>query len=127
MVYNLTQHTATADQINAGVVEVPEELREALLGALNFESLPTNQEVYSSAQTIGRIMEVLNPDFGEIQFMVGGAPYLMAALVTFAPCYDMVFAYSDRVSEEVHMPNGSVQKVTSFKHVGFVPMLSTMM
>jgi hypothetical protein len=34
----------------------------------------------------------------------------------------MVFAYSERVSEEVHDADGSVRKINVFKHLGFVQM-----
>ena len=72
-------------------------------------------------------MKELDPDLkGEVQFMVGGAPYLMAALTEYAPIFPMLFAASDRVSEEVVQADGSVRKVNIFKHLGFIPMFCNM-
>lgn len=122
-IINLTQHAATQEQFDAGVIEVYSEFKDRLLEALNFSTIPTVQEVRVSAAELANIMKAYDGDLtGEVKFMVGGAPYLMAELVGWAPIYNMVFAYSERVSEEQHMADGSVRKVNVFKHKGFVPM-----
>jgi hypothetical protein len=121
--FNMTQHEASAAQLKAGVVELAEIYKTTLLEALNFEGVPTSDDVAYSAQLIAGLMDEHDPDLtGQVQFMMGGAPYLMAALTQYAPVYRMVFACSNRVSEEKHMPDGSVRKVNVFKHIGFTPM-----
>ena len=121
--FNMTQHVASADQLKAGVVELNEIYKTTLLEALNFEGVPTSSDVGKAVQLMAGLMDEQEAyETEEVQFMVGGAPYLMAALTQWAPIYRMVFACSDRVSEEQHMPDGSVRKVNVFKHIGFTPM-----
>jgi branched-subunit amino acid permease len=122
-IVNLTQHKATQDQLDAGVVEPSVGIKSVVVNLLTFVGLPTTKEVVERANGLAQIMKLYDPDFtGEVGFMVGGAPYLMAALTTWAPIYNMVFAYSERVSEEVHDADGSVRKINVFKHLGFVQM-----
>lgn len=126
-IYNLTQHTATPEQVEAGVVEVSEMQRGVLKAALNFTGVPDMDSIEKSASMMASVMNDLDPDLtGEVGFMVGGYPNLMCALVQYAPSYQMLFACSDRVSEEVAQADGSVRKVNIFKHLGFIPMYCDM-
>jgi hypothetical protein len=54
--------------------------------------------------------------------MLGGAPFFMEALSR--NCRECslvpVFAFSRRESVEQTMPDGTVRKVASFRHLGFV-------
>jgi hypothetical protein len=54
--------------------------------------------------------------------MLGGAPYLMGALEkAVRECgFTPVYAFSQRESEEITQPDGSVRKVQVFRHCGFV-------
>jgi hypothetical protein len=123
VIINLTQHEATEDQKNAGVVNIDEKYKSVLIEALNFRAVPDMAAVMFATDQLALIMQWYDPHLsGDVQFMVGGAPYLMACLTRYAPIYSMLFACSDRVSEEQHMPDGSVRKVNVFKHIGFTPM-----
>lgn len=125
-IYNLTQHVATPEQQAQGVVEVSGIDKEWLAEKLTFTSLPTAEDIADVVEQMSNLMASLDPDMsGDIKFMVGGAPYLMAALTEWAHVYDMVFAYTERVSKEVHQPDGTVVKTNVFKHMGFVPMRYT--
>lgn len=54
--------------------------------------------------------------------MVGGALYLMPALVRElkAAGIQPYFSYTDRISTDVHNADGSVTKTLVFKHLGWV-------
>jgi hypothetical protein len=127
MIVNFTQHTATQDQLDAGVIEPTVEQKARIVHALTFTTLPSVAELHGRTSVLATIMGSYEPDLaGEVKFMVGGAPYLMSALASWAPVYDMVFAFSERVSHEQVMPDGSVRKVNVFRHKGFVPMFFNM-
>lgn len=125
--YNLTQHNATAEQVAMGVIDLDGALKEQLIEAITFTGLPTASDVEVKASKLRKIMLSIMDTDEEACFMVGGAPYLMAQLGNtkrFSVKHfqsRIYFAYSDRVSEEVHNPDGTVTKVNVFKHLGFVP------
>lgn len=54
--------------------------------------------------------------------MIGGAPFLMASLERALAAVQMraVYAFSVRVSAEQAQPDGSVRKVQTFRHAGWV-------
>lgn len=118
-ILNLTQHTATAEQIAQGVVDLNRHHGETqqLKALLTFESLPSAEEVYDRADAIADLAQSYFVDVA----MIGGAPYLMGALeralnkVGIKP----VYAFSERVSVE-KIVSGVVVKTNEFKHVGFV-------
>lgn len=119
-VLNLTQHNATPDQMQAGVVE-PEgkaEIRELL----TFEELPTDRHVWERACTLARLARVECEKLGAKKVMIGGAPFLMAYLQRALNLHglDAVFAFSKRVTVEEPQPDGTVKKTQIFKHEGFV-------
>lgn len=122
MILNLTQHTATPDQVEAGVVDLVDSTRNTLVGLLTFNSLPTSQEIEAKALALAMLALDQAPADQAVKAMIGGAPYLMARLekalldVGIIP----VYAFSERVSVEQSMEDGSVRKVNVFKHVGFV-------
>ncbi len=63
----------------------------------------------------------LNSYYG-VAVMLGGAPWLMPALEKAAHLMGLsvCYAFSKRVSEEQHQPDGTVRKVNTFKHQGFI-------
>ena len=129
MIINLTQHPATADQITAGVVDLPSEAREALIALLTFASLPDAGEIRARAHDIAELacFNGLGGDDGDDPFpsqaMIGGALWLMAPLSeelrqrSISP----VFAFSVRDTEEMTQPDGGIRKTAVFRHAGFVP------
>lgn len=130
-ILNLTQHAATPEQTAAGVIDLPEEAREALVALLTFANLPTSDEVAARAADIAELAASLasaeDRDDGSVGFgshaMIGGAPYLMAPLehALREQGIEPVYAFSRRESIEERQPDGSVRKTAVFRHVGFVP------
>lgn len=121
VIWNATQHAATADQIEQGVVDLPVELRTQLAAALTFAELPTSEELrMRSIQVVGLIMTAGAKPGDKV--MIGGAPFFMEELSHSVREMGMfpVFAFSRRESVEKQMPDGTVQKVAIFKHLGFV-------
>jgi len=128
MIVNLTQHAATAEQIAAGVVDLPAPEREALAALLTFDALPTRQELEDRAADIAELAAYngLGGDDADSPLaaaaMIGGAPYLMPALekALRAVCVTPLYAFSLRESIEQVQSDGSVRKVNVFRHAGFV-------
>lgn len=116
MIINLTQHKATKEQVEAGVVDLGPEQREELKRLLTFDTIPSGAEIHDRARHISHLALSFN------KAMIGGAPYLMGPLER-RLCQaglDVLYAFSRRESEEVVTPDGSTKKVTVFRHIGFV-------
>ena len=117
-ILNLTQHTPTSTQIEAGVFDAPAELRAKIVCELNFADVPHKGEIYSRADQIARLAALTGCEAA----MIGGAPYLLGALecaleeVGITPLY----SFSERKVVEVNNPDGTVSKSTTFAHVGWV-------
>ena len=128
MVINLTQHKATPEQVAQGVVDLPDEVRQALVVALTFDDLPTLAEIEDTAEVVAELacQNGLGGDDGDSPWpeaaMIGGAPFLMALLETALKARGIrpVYAFSRRESDETTKPDGSVVKTNVFRHVGFV-------
>ncbi|MEM4976628.1 MAG: hypothetical protein QXT64_04815 [Desulfurococcaceae archaeon] len=138
IILNLTQHLATPEQLQAGVVEPSPQLKAKIQRMLTFDELPSYGEVKKRAEELVSIIDDYLEDLeargvistlpsGEANFevygvLIGGAPYLMAPLEEelkksgFKPLY----AFSKRTVEEVLRPDGTVEKKAVFKHAGFV-------
>lgn len=116
---NLTQHVATAEQIEAGVVEPTPEVKKVIQELLTFNSLEETQEITERAFKLARIAK----EHGVERVMIGGAPFLMGALESMLAMGDITahYAFSQRVVEEVAKEDGTVEKKAIFKHMGFVP------
>ena len=114
-ILNLTQHIATPEQQAQGVFEPVDQDKLEIQRLLTFDEIPTSEDIRRKASMLADIAY----GYGADAVMVGGAPYLMPALVLEIP--RAVFAFSKRVSEEQLQPDGSVRKLNVFKHVGFVP------
>lgn len=131
IVVNLTQHPASAEQIAAGVVDLPSEARDALIALLTFASIPDAEEIRDRAHDIAELacFNGLGGDDGDDPFpshaMIGGALWLMAPLAKELRLRSIepVFAFSVRETEEKVQPDGSVKKVAIFRHAGFVQAL----
>lgn len=121
MILNLTQHPASPEQIAAGVVDLPTEIREAVIALLTVNVLPTRQEIEDRCADIAMLAATAFENH-PVQAMIGGAPWMMACLESalldqgIAP----VYAFSVRESIEQSQPDGSVRKINVFRHAGFV-------
>ena len=147
VILNLTQHKATREQCEEGVIDLTPELQDKLRSLLTFNELPSCEEIKHRTDGIydlviefvtngdspikdevknlidkdGLVNESEFKKFG-FRFMIGGAPYLMGPLTNeLANLGECIFAFSKRVSSEVIEPSGSITKKTVFKHDGFVP------
>ena len=115
-ILNLTQHAPTAEQVAAGVFQ-PKYV-ELMLPLLNFKTTPSREEVEDRAERIAQFASDTMADAA----MIGGAPYLMGPLTRALKSHgvDVCFSFTERVSVESTLPDGSVTKTSVFKHVGFV-------
>jgi hypothetical protein len=126
-ILNLTQHAASLEQLAAGVVDLSPAQRAILSGWLTFDALPSAEVIADVAQTIAQACCGDSIAFGSMaeEFdyaMIGGAPFLMSALenALIERGITPLYAFSVRASTEESMPDGTVRKVNTFKHLGFV-------
>ena len=122
MILNLTQHPATPEQLSAGVIDLSPSDRALLASALTFNECPDESILSARAASIAQM--AAGHSAGVKSAMIGGAPYFMRPLedalraVGIRPLY----AFSIRESVERPRPDGSVEKVATFRHAGFVGM-----
>jgi hypothetical protein len=116
-ILNLTQHAPTAEQIEAGVFDWAER-RGAITQLLTFSSVPTKRMVEDRAFHLALVAASAGVSYA----MIGGASYLMGPLVEALKNEGIkpMFSFTERVSVETTLPDGSVSKTSVFKHVGFV-------
>ena len=122
MLLNLTQHPATPEQREAGVSDLPDELRKQLVGLLTFSQLPSREEIEDRAEAIALLADSLLPEEGNPAAMIGGAPYLMAPLEVALRNQRIrpLYAFSVRESVEQTLPDGTIRKTSIFRHAGFI-------
>lgn len=120
-IMNLTQHLATAEQVAAGVMDLPAEQRAALVAALTVDDLPDYNEIVRRSEAVRDI--ALAAGAGRYApVLIGGAPWMMETLshVLRRAALRPVFAFSRRESSETVQPDGSIRKMAIFRHAGFV-------
>ncbi len=131
---NLTQHISTPDQRAAGVVDLPPLQRAMVTTALTFETIEGATDLWELDSRVLQLVQLAGAEAARLRagqgaenplvhVMVGGAPWIVAPLVRALgdmPGVRPVYAFSQRASEDQPQPDGSVKKVTTFKHVGFV-------
>ena len=128
MILNLTQHQATAEQLAAGVIDLPEDKRAALVDALTVTTLPDRESIEARCDYIAELacQNGLSGDDEDDPHpkmaMIGGAPWMMRTLeqALTGRAITPLYAFSVRESTERILPNGTVQKINVFKHAGFV-------
>ena len=120
---NLTQHHATQEQLAAGVIDPTGEVAADIRELLTFEQIPSRDEIADRARHLADLARAVldRTDSGDV-VMIGGAPYLMAALERALAAHgiEACYAFSVRESVEQTQTDGSVRKVNSFRHTGFV-------
>ncbi len=126
MILNLTQHPATPEQLEAGVVDLPAAERSELCELLTFEELPSSEELDNRAEYLAQ-MVTCSEIFEDgapmgTRVMIGGAPFFMEPLAQTlrAHGYIPVYAFSRRESVETDDGQGGVRKTAIFRHLGFV-------
>ena len=119
-IINLTQHKATNDQLNDGVVDLPEHLHTKLVQLITFNDIPQPNEMIKRANAIVELVKEFddNQDFA----MIGGAPFFMSILEETLndAAIQPLYAFSKRISVEETQLDGTVSKKVVFKHEGFV-------
>ena len=117
-ILNLTQHPATPDQIEDGVVEPSAEDKKAIQTTLTFEEIPSAVEIHGRATDLALIAERYKVAYA----MIGGAPFLMSdlerALVQLG--IGPLYAFSKRNCIETSQADGSGSKQQVFQPIGFV-------
>ena len=117
-ILNLTQHSPSAEQIEAGVFDPPTAIKEEVRNLLTFVDLPSGSEIGERASHLA----ALAAEQGAKAAMIGGAPYLMGPLETALKVRGItpLYAFTVRESKEEVLPDGSTRKVAVFRHLGFV-------
>jgi hypothetical protein len=107
---NLTQHAPTDAQVGVTAVD------PAALEFMNFSTPPSVEELNDRAYALACRAN------GYEAAMIGGAPYLMPALVAalHAAGVQPLFSFTERKSVEKVNPDGSVVKTSVFAHVAWV-------
>lgn len=134
-VLNFTQHAWSNDQRveleskGFEVVDMDTAVVARVKELLTFDTLPTREEIYRRADELAAIAKsfisrndegLRNNDVGLC--MIGGAPYFQSALefALLEVGINPIYAFSQRVSEEVTKEDGTVEKRNVFRHEGFV-------
>ncbi len=129
MILNLTQHPATQEQLDAGVINLTGPDLLSVKELLTFSSIPTAEELNQRAHDIAAIAaDCASPEDREdnkgfaLKAMIGGAPFFMGALESALVDAGLqpVYAFSVRQSGERTTEDGTVIKTNVFKHIGFV-------
>ena len=119
---NITQHTATKEQVEDGVIDPAQEVKVQIQKLITFDQsvMKEPEQLWNRAKALVGLVKRTYPEINRV--MVGGALYFMPALVKELKeqGFEVFFSYTDRVSSEVHNADGSVTKTLVFKHLGFV-------
>lgn len=126
MIINATQHIATPEQVEAGVIDLTGFYITEIKNMLNFEAIPETDNMRDRALRIVEVISSWNfvraSEGKEMvnQVMIGGAPFFMSILEQTLKQHDYVplYAFSKRVSEE-RLVDGKATKTSVFKHLGF--------
>lgn len=121
-ILNMTQHTPTPDQIEAGVVQPEQNDADAVKKIITFDEVPTIDEIKSRARTFAELAQALCTKYECEAVMIGGASYFVAEqeIALWRKHVRFCYAFSKRVVQEKTNPDGTVTKVMIFKHAGFV-------
>lgn len=129
-IINLTQHVATKDQISSGVFDVSEEYIGWLKEIMTFDEIPDQKELDDRAHDLGlfaAMYDMIEDDDScrelyPTHALIGGAPFFMSTLEKHLLVNGIVplYAFSVRESKEITLDDGSVGKVSVFKHKGFI-------
>lgn len=111
---NLTQHVASAEQVNDGVIDLPEREQQEVSRLLTFETPPSQEEMEARAYALTAIAHRR----GASAVMIGGAPFFMSSLETALRAEGLRVLYAFSRRESVETPDG--KKTSVFRHAGWV-------
>ncbi len=116
---NLTQHKATEEQKNAGVIDLPDDLHEKVKMLIDFKHCPTVAEMRCRARKVVDL--IINHDYTVKSALIGGAPFFMSTLENALLSGDIIPYYSFSIRDSVEeVKDGVVIKVNKFVHKEFV-------
>ena len=115
-ILNLTQHTATQEQVAQGVYE-PQN-KKAIQALITFIKAPSKEEMIDRAIQLACIMDAE----GATSCMIGGAPYFQGTLerVLKEFGFQPLYSFTERKVVETTNEKGEVVKTAIFSHVGWV-------
>jgi hypothetical protein len=126
VILNLTQHEATQEQREAGVIDLSPEKQEELKRLLTFEELPAPDDLVERSNAIAELaVEIANDSTdcdSPARAMIGGPSFFMGSLEAALLLHGIksLYAFSKRESIEETLPDGSVRMLNVIRHVGFV-------
>ena len=115
-ILNLTQHTATQEQVAQGVYE-PQN-KKAIQGLITFIKAPSKEEMINRAIELACVMDAEGATF----CMIGGAPYFQGTLERVLKDFGFrpLYSFTERKVVETTNEKGEVVKTAIFSHVGWV-------
>jgi len=123
MIMNLTQHAPTPEQVTEGVAPASATVQallmfEATRGDQGRLQVPPMTEVRRRAETLAN----LAAESGASRAMIGGASFLMGPLeaALIRKGIEPLYSFSARESVEEAQADGSVKKISSHRHIGFM-------
>ena len=121
MILNLTQHNATADQINAGINDLPVDFQNTLKGLLTFPTQYTRADLeYRSLQIHELVRDFCGTSKEVLEgVMIGGMPSFMPVLesVLISKGIKVGYACTERKSVDKEVDN-KIIKTAVFVHAG---------
>ena len=121
MILNLTQHNATKDQQDAGIIDMPVEFQVALKGLLTFTIQYTRADLEYRALQIHELVRDFCGTSKEVLegVMIGGMPSFMPVLesVLISKGIKVGYACTERQSVDKEV-DGKVVKTAIFVHAG---------
>lgn len=120
-IFNMTQHEPTQEQIDVGVVPNSKIDQQIIKHLLTFDNPCFQEEMDKRAKFL--VTKVKKEGFTHC--MIGGAGFFMSTLEKELTEQGIKYlhAFSQRVViGERTKPDGTVEKINQFKHVGFTPM-----
>jgi hypothetical protein len=120
VIINLTTHGITGELESFGVVEPPPTVKDELIYASTFKSLPTKEEMESRIGEIVDAIKDLYPAEGQ-EVLIGGPAFFMSTLEKGLKAfgYKPVYGFYKRIQERV-VEGGVRKKKSIFQLVGFV-------
>ena len=121
MILNLTQHNATADQINAGINDIPVDFQNTLKGLLTFPTQYTRDDLeYRSLQIHELVRDFCGTSKEVLEgVMIGGMPSFMPVLesVLISKGIKVGYACTERKSVDKEVDD-KIIKTAVFVHAG---------
>ena len=122
MILNLTQHNATKDQQDAGIIDMPVEFQVALKGLLTFPTQYTRADLeYRALQIHELVRDFCGGTSEEVLegVMIGGMPSFMPVLesVLISKGIKVGYACTERKSVDKEV-DGKIIKTAVFVHAG---------